>query len=297
MEENNNTYTYQRNEKKEETSQSYNRRLIMLFIAAIALIIVLGAVLGKYLGMRSAQKQSETTAPIETESQTEEPTSEVEPSALYSEGEYTVSTGGSSLKFRKSYSLDSDVILEIKEGTKLVISEVYHDENAAANGSSVEYWGKTTYYGYEGWVAMNYLKNAFSDSIVTPDEIASTEAPSSEPSSSTESTTAAPSSEPASGESGSSESTSSSAENTTAQSSSKYAPGNYSVSTGGSTLSFRKSASPSGNKLADIPDGTKVTVKNVVDAGGSDETRRYWGEIEYNGQTGYVSMYYLSKVS
>jgi|GEM_PF-1504164 len=305
--EDNNTYTYQRPDKNEQDANPYNKRLIMLFIAAIALIIVLGVVLGKYLGMRSATKQAESTSPTEIETESETEPSEVEPTALYSEGEYVVSTGGVSLKFRKGYSTDSDVILEIKDGTKLTITEVYHNESAQGNDSAVEYWGKTTYYGYEGWVAMNYLTNTYSDSIITPEEVPSSEESTTgdteasrenttEPTSAPQSTEA-PSSEAASSEAPSSEATSAADESTTAAQTSKYTAGEYKVATGGSTLSFRKSASTSADIITGLSDGTKVTVIKVVDIGGNNEATRYWGEISYLGYTGYVSMYYLEKVS
>lgn len=298
MEEDNNTYTVQRQEKKENneknaksdkskkneiSSDLYNRRILILVIAAIALVVVLGVVLGKYAGMRSANKDdgsSSSSSSQEEEQSSDEPSSEEQPSELYSAGEYYVSTGNSSLKFRKDHTLNSDVILEIKDGTKVTITEIYHDENAS--NESVEYWGKTTYYGYDGWLAMSYLKNAYSDSIITPEELSSSENSSGE----------APSSEGSS-----SEEPGSSAEGTTAAPSTPYTPGDYKVATEGSTLTFRKSASASSDVIMSIDYGVKVTVTRVVDAGGTNEVTRYWGEISYLGYTGYVSMYYLEKVS
>ncbi|MCH5198230.1 MAG: hypothetical protein J1E34_04910 [Oscillospiraceae bacterium] len=304
--EDNNTYTYQRSEveemneknrKRERRNDPYNRRMIILFIAAVALLIVLGVVFGKYMGMLSAKKSEETSssAPSEEITSSEPDTSEVQPSELYSEGEYLVNTEGSSLKFRKDHSLSGDVILEIKDGTKLTISEIFHDEDP---GATVEYWGKTSYYGYDGWVAMSYLKNAFSSSIITPEEIPSSESSTGDQNPSSQNPSD-PSGEPSSEapSSGNASDPSSSSENTTAAPSSPYTPGDYTVATDGSTLSFRASASASAEILMGLADGTKITVTRIVDAGGNDETRRYWGEINYLGHTGYVSMYYLDKVS
>lgn len=294
--EENNTYTYQRTDKKSKSADPYNRRLIMLIIAAIALLVVLGIVIGKYAGMNSAKKQDEISSSSSSEPSSSEPP-ETKPASPYSEGEYLVSTGGAALKFRKDHTLDSDVILEIKDGTRLTISEIFHDESAEENGSTVDYWGKTSYYGYDGWVAMSYLKNAYSGSIITPEELPSAEEPGTDESGSPSENEGESSSDAPSSDNTSSSEPSSSSENTTVAPSSPYTPGDYTVATDGSTLSFRKSASTTADIIMALPDGTKVTVTRVVDAGGSDNTRRYWGEISYLGHTGYVSMYYLEKVS
>ena len=300
MEDNNNyTYTYQRGTKKD---QSDNKKIIMLLIAAIALIIVLGVVIGKYAGARSAKKQAEKTSTSEPETSSVEVQTEEVTTSRYNEGEYVISADGYSLKFRKNYSLDSEVILEIKDGTRLNITEIYHDETATGP-DSVEYWGKTSYYGYDGWVAMNYLTYLYSDTIVTPNEVSgetSAEEPSAQLSteaSSDTSTTAAAESTSSSGET-QSEGQSSASESTTAAAGTKYTPGDYKVKTGGSSLSFRKSSSTSSEIIMSISDGTTVTVTKVVEVqGAASEEVRYWGQISYQGHTGYVSMYYLEKAA
>ena len=48
--------------------------------------------------------------------------------------------------------------MSVPSGTKLTISEVFIDENAAA--PEEKYWGKTDYKGWTAWVSMTYLSKA-----------------------------------------------------------------------------------------------------------------------------------------
>ncbi len=290
--EDNNTYTYTyRREKKKEVQRT---RMIIIVIYAILAVICI--ILGVLFGNRSAVRAHEdelSSQQAEAEKTTEEPTTE-EPSP-YKPGEYAVSTEGYSLKFRKDHSTGSDVYLEISDGTKLTVEEIFRDETAALSGSDIEYWGKITYKGYTGWVAMNYLKKAYSDNIVTPDDISTTAESTTQPPETTTqapvSTTEAPT-EPASQTEPSEVTTE---EATTAAP--KYTAGDYVVSTGGYTLTFRKSASRDGETILSIEDGTKLVVTKIVETSDGNEVYRYWGQVTYKGHTGYVSMAYLKKAS
>lgn len=290
--EDNNTYTYTyRKEKKQEVQRI--RRIVIIVYAVLAMLcIILGIVFGHRAAVK-AREEEKASIQAEAESTTEEFTTE-DPSP-YKPGEYTVTADGYSLKFRKEHTLDSGIFLEISDGTKLTIDEIFHDENVASNGSSVEYWGKTTYKGYTGWVAMNYLKKAYSDNIITPEDItteaesttAQPETTSQAPVTTTapvESTTAAP--EP-------------STEATTAEptTDARYSAGDYIVSTGGYTLTFRKTASKDGETILSIEDGTKLTVTKIIETSETNDAYRYWGEVSYKGHTGYVSMAYMKRAS
>ncbi len=305
MEDNNNyTYTYRRDKKKEQ------QRLRLIALAVFGILVLFCIIFGIISGRNAAKKAheaevSESVSVSESESAAVTDVPSTEAPSPFKTGEYVVETGGYSLKFRKDHSTEGDVYLEIQDTTKLTISEIYHDKAAKTSDSGIEYWGKTTYKGYTGWVAMNYLKKAYSENIVTPDEMSSssgevttavpestkaneenTTAPNTEePTTKAPDTTNTPATEP------SSTAAPSSNESTTAASDSKYAPGDYVVDTGSYSLTFRKTASRSGEVILSIENGARVTVTKVVTANDSDNP--YWGEISYKGHTGYVSMTYL----
>lgn len=285
MEENSNyTYTYKRENKK----KGVDKKLFLIFVIAVIVLILLAVLFGSAAGKSSAQKKIEKENTTTPENTTEEITDEVI-TLPYELGDYTVDTGDYSLKFRKNYSTDADVILEIASGTRLSITEIYRDETAEAAGSEVVYWGQTSYYGYTGWVAMNYLKKAYSDSIVTPDQVTTTEEPSSE-----DATGEEPSAEPPQTPDDNEEPT---GEETTLASSSRYNPGDYVVNSGAVGLRFKKTPAANGEVITVIPSGSAVTVLRVVEVEADDEVYRYWGEVSYQGSTGYVSMAYLKKAN
>lgn len=281
MEDNSNyTYTY---EKEEEAKPE--RSLKFIFAGVIVALAVLAIALGIFFGVRSAT-EPETTEP---ETTTEVVTTEAAPQSPYNKGKYSVNTEGRALFFRKDHSKDADTILEIDDKTELDIVEIFHDETAEVD--DYMYWGKTTYKGHTGWVAMKYMKKAYSDNVVTPEDIPTTEA---------ESTTANAEAPTVEAESTTlmilPENTTAAAESTTAASGSKYTAGDYTVSTGGSTLSFRKAAGKDSEKILDLSDGTKLTVVEIVDIGADhSENMRYWGKVNYNGYTGYVCMAYVKR--
>lgn len=280
MEENSNyTYTYKRENKKK--AKEPDKKLLLIFIIAFIVLVMLSILIGSAAGKNSAKKKFEDESEAVTEQTTEAPTEEIT-TLLYDLGDYTVDTGDYSLKFRKNHSTDADVILEISSGTRLTITDIYLDEAAKAAGSEVVYWGQISYYGYTGWVAMNYLKKAYSDSIVTPDQVSTTE-PSSE-NVTNENSTADPAQTP--GE-----------ESTTLAPSSRYNPGDYVVNSGSVGLRFKKTPAANGEVITVIPSGTAVTVLRIVEVESDDEVYRYWGEVKYDGNTGYLSMAYLKKAN
>ena len=71
----------------------------------------------------------------------------------YSTGKYKV-TADEFVRLRESHSVDSEAIWEIDAGEEITILEVYHDTETDDN--TLEYWGKVSYGGNVGWVAMYY---------------------------------------------------------------------------------------------------------------------------------------------
>lgn len=287
--EDNNNYTYTHEAQKERPEKSVK----VIFGVVVAALFVLSILLGVLFGMHeTAEDETTTEAPVETSTQLDETTTE-EP-ALYKTGEYSVQTGGYSLRFRTEHSRDAESITDIPDGTKLTVTDVYYDETAE---EEFQYWGQVTYLGHTGWVTLSYLQKEYSDNVVTPEDLTveegTTEEATSTVSAEAETTTKAPSTETTT--------KSSSAETTTAASTTTpttgYTAGDYKIATGGYTLTFRKSASTTGEAIMSIADGTTLSVVEVVDTGASNSTTRYWGKVTYLGHTGYVSMAYLEKVN
>ncbi len=263
--EDNTTYTYKYEKEQDKPIRSLKR-----YFAAVTVILLIAAVCcGIVAGKIQAKKEAETTTEPTV---TEEPTSAAPPvDDTYAAGSYSVNTGDVALRFRKEHSQDAETILEIPDKTKLDITEIYIDETAT--DEVFKYWGKTTYYGHEGWITMKYLKKEYSDGIVTPDDYTDTVSADGTTASGGEATTSGTAGTP----------------------SSKYSAGDYKVSVDGSTLRFKKEPGRNTEVLSSIPDGTAVAVLEVVEIEETDDVYRYWGKISYNGYTGYVSMAYLTK--
>ncbi len=284
MEDNNNyTYTYEKDNKK----KTGERPVKAIFAVVIAALIVLSVALGILFGMQETDTDETTTQAPETTTEEMVETTTL-PEELYKAGDYIVATGGYSLRFRKDHAKDAESITDIPDKTQLAVTEIYYDETAEED---FKYWGKVVYLGHTGWVTMSYLENAFSEDIVTPEEL-----PTDETTTLVESTTAAQSQQPST-----TETTTSAPQNvtetTTQATSSKYTAGDYKVATGGYTLTFRQSASATATAIMNIADGTQVTVVEVVDTGAANGNTRYWGKIVHLGHTGYVAMAYLEKVN
>lgn len=295
MEDNKNyTYTYEKGKEK----KSADRPVKAIFAVVVAALIMLSVVLGILFGMQEGGKEEETTLPPETTTEEIIETTTL-PEELYKAGDYIVATGGYSLRFRKDHAKDAESITDIPDKTQLTVISVYYDETAEED---FKYWGQVVYLGHTGWVTMSYLENAFSEDIITPEEL-----PSGDETTAVESTTAAsaqqnPSTETTTAASQNTIETTTAAsqntvETTTQATGSKYAAGDYKIATGGYTLTLRQSASASSTAILSIADGTQITVLEVIDTGAANGNTRYWGKILHLGHTGYVAMAYLEKVN
>lgn len=122
-------------------------------------------------------------------------------------------------------------------------------------------WGKIEYNGTEGWISLTYCTKVTTTPETTTEgtTVTTTEAAAVTTTKASDSTT----------------------ETTTAEEGSL---GTYVVNA--SSLTVRKGTSSSYASLGTLSRGTEVTVLEEVGS---------WGKINYNGQTGYVYMYYLEK--
>ena len=96
-----------------------------------------------------------TTKPAETT--TSAPTSSSNSGSAGATGKYVVDAQPE-LNLRDGHSVDALSIAKIPDKEVITIDEVYYDEDA--KDSYTKYWGKTTYQGITGWVAMGYLDSA-----------------------------------------------------------------------------------------------------------------------------------------
>lgn len=283
MEDNNNyTYTYEKENKK-----ATDRPVKAIFAVVIAALLVLSVALGILFGMQETDTEETTTQAPETTTEEIVETTTL-PEELYKTGDYIVATDGYSLRFRKDHAKDAESITDIPDKTQLTVTEIYYDETAEED---FKYWGQVVYLGHTGWVTMCYLENAFSEDIVTPEELPTQDEPTS-----VESTTAAQTQQNPPTETTTAASPSVT-ETTTQATASKYTAGDYKIATGGYTLTFRQSASATATAIMNIADGTQITVLEVVDTGAANGNTRYWGKIIHLGHTGYVAMAYLEKVN
>lgn len=77
------------------------------------------------------------------------------PTGKYDTGKYKVTADEVGfVRLRESHSVDSESLDEIEYGEEITILEVYHDTDA--EDDTLEYWGKVSYGGNVGWVAMYY---------------------------------------------------------------------------------------------------------------------------------------------
>lgn len=275
-------------EPQQEEKKSNPEKIIKICLGIVIVALVVVVALSSIL-LASRGGNEESTAPAdETTTLSEEITTS--PAEKYSAGQYTVNVGASgTLRLRKDASKDAEILQDIPNGTLITVSEVKYDETAE-EGS--RYWGKTVYLGWDGWVSMIYLANAYSESIVTPDE--QTTAPEG---ASDEATTAAPEATTAAPEATTAapEITTSAPENTTASTgaSNAYATGKYTVDAQ-PHLNMRDGHSVNALAIAQIPDNAEVTVVEVYhDASSTDSYTKYWGKVTYQGITGWVAMGYL----
>ncbi len=300
-------------------SEKFIRICIAAVIAAVVVIAVLASVV---ITMGRLGKEDETTtlppADVTTTAPVEITTA---PEEKYEPGQYTVNVGGNGkLNLRKDPSKDGEQILAIDNATLLTITEISYDPTAEPDS---QYWGKTVYKGWDAWVSMKYLANAYSESVVTPEEVttalgeATTVA--GEVSATTEEkTTAAEEKTTASSITGTTApavSTTAPATSTTAPAVSTTAPAvsttaasteNTSSGAGGATttgtytvtadsyLNMRENHDVASLSIVQVPHGATVTVVDVYhDADSTNPYAKYWGKITYGGKTGWVAMGYL----
>lgn len=278
-------------QQKEEKKKNPEKIIKICLGAVIVALIVVVVVASLLLGSRS-EEETTTVPGDETTTLAEEITTSS--AEKYSAGQYTVNVGANgTLRLRKEASKDAEILQDIPNGTLITVSEVKYDETATEEGSM--YWGKTVYLGWDGWVSMVYLANAYSESIVTPaEQTTEPEGTSAEEitsagevttnatvpeltTSAVETSTAAP-------------------ETTTAASNvagTAYSTGKYTVDAQ-PHLNMRDGHSVNALAIAQIPDNAEITVTEVYyDANSTDSYTKYWGKVTYQGITGWVAMGYL----
>ena len=279
------------NSVEEDTvkSSANPERLLRVCIAAIIVAVIVVALLATTIISMRANNEETTVPADETTTLAEEITTS--PAEKYAPGTYTVKVGENGrLNLRKEPSKDGEQILGIESGTVLEIKEIKYDETADEDS---QYWGRTIYKGWDAWVSMKYLVNAYSGNIVTPGELTTadeqTTVATEQTTAATEQTTAA------------TEQTTASAEQTTAaeepttgsSASSAFATGTYKV-IAEPHLNMRENHSVDSLSIAQIPANSTVTVVDVYhDANSTNEYTKYWGKVTFGGYTGWVAMGYL----
>ncbi|MBQ9946440.1 MAG: hypothetical protein IJO68_07965 [Clostridia bacterium] len=282
------------NEGKKKNPEKIVKIILVAVIFALVAVVVLASLL---LGSRSGNEET-TVAPEESSTAVEITTS---PAEKYTAGQYTVNVGANgNLRLRKDATKDAEILMDIPNGTLVTVTEVKYDETAE---EGAQYWGKTVYLGWEGWVSMIYLANAYSGSIVTPGE--QTTAPEGTTVAGEESTTSAPSTEQTTS-APVEQTTSAPVEQTTAASvpeqttaantaGSAYSTGKYTVDAQ-PHLNMRDGHSVNALSIAQIPDNSEITIVEVYfDASSTNNYTKYWGKTTYGGVTGWVAMGYLEK--
>lgn len=267
---------------KEKAKVNPDKMLRLIIVAVIAGLIILVVLITMLLGSGSKKENNDNEETI-TDAGAVLPEDSVTVSGEgsitgntetdgYTPGYYTVNVGpNGTLTLRKEAAATSEAILSIPNGTKLQISEVVFN-SAASEG--LQYWGKTEYLGWNAWVCMTYLAKAYSGDVVTPDEV--TTAPPV-----TENPTDAPTDKPT--------------EEPTEAPSETLAENEYYVNVDPS-LNMRAEPSTDSDKIASIPNGSKVKVLDTYEnPEAQDVIVKVWAKIEYSGVTGWVAMYYLSK--
>ena len=239
------------------------KTLIGVLVAVLLVFVIL---LGVFVAMKKknankpANSGNVATASDAVVTTTERVTTEAE---LYPVGEYVVSAEGS-LRLREDHSTDAKHIMSVPSGTKLTISEVYIDENAATNEE--KFWGKTDYKGWTAWVAMAYLTQ-----------------------------TAGSAAEGESGAAGMP--TTLPGETTTKSAVNKYETGKY-VVTADEFLRVREDHDVDSEALTQIDAGEEITILEVYhDTDVDDSTLEYWGKVSYDGYVGWVAMHYTEPVA
>lgn len=168
---------------------------------------------------------------------------------IYSQaGDYTTKN---ELRLRTGAGTTFDTLTVVPAGTAITVTEVSDTGEQAAEAE--RYWGKTTYNGNTGYIAMFYVTKQYSSGVITPAN-----------------------------------------EETTAEvtDTSLYAPGTY-TTTAKIKVRTGTDASSDDNVLGTYEKDSKVEIIRIVQTSKTADALKYWGEISYQGQTAYISMYYL----
>ncbi len=99
--------------------------------------------------------EATTAAPEVTTAASSETTTASGAGSAYSTGKYTVDAQPH-LNMRDDHSVNALAIAQIPDKAEVTVVDVYYDSNST--DSYTKYWGKVTYGGITGWVAMGYLE-------------------------------------------------------------------------------------------------------------------------------------------
>ncbi len=106
-------------------------------------------------GAESTTAPEATTAAPEVTTAAPEATTSSGAGSAYSTGKYTVDAQPH-LNMRDDHSVNALAIAQIPDNAEVTVVDVYYDSNST--DSYTKYWGKVTYGGITGWVAMGYLE-------------------------------------------------------------------------------------------------------------------------------------------
>lgn len=106
-------------------------------------------------GAESTTAPETTTAAPEVTTAAPEATTSSGAGSAYSTGKYTVDAQPH-LNMRDDHSVNALAIAQIPDNAEVTVVDVYYDSNST--DSYTKYWGKVTYGGITGWVAMGYLE-------------------------------------------------------------------------------------------------------------------------------------------
>lgn len=244
-------------------------------VVIIILVFIIGLAIG-FIAGKSVKFPNETTETTTAETTTvEESTTEAETTTVpettteaettetttdsgivcpYNVGKYKV-TNSTGVNMRSEPNSSSTIAAQLSYGDVFNVTEISYNEEA--QDEAVRYWGKTTFNGTTGWVALAYAEYQ-KDAVAT---------------------------------------TAAAQENTTKAATTvigDYAPGAYTV-TSTYPLKLRSEHNSNSTNLAQIPTGTAINVTEVYCDSSAEEYLQYWGKISYEGNTGWVALYYTQK--
>ncbi|MBR0510923.1 MAG: hypothetical protein IJJ85_12480 [Clostridia bacterium] len=273
---------YKPSDRRNSRSDDSLKKIIIVVVVLLLILVVLVAFLIKK--SKDGKKDPGNTTQIETVvSDTEAATQ----TSDYKVGTYKVTTHGAfNLRFRADKSVDAETIYDIPNDTVLQIVEIYHDTTPS---SSIPYWGKATYNDRIGWVTMEYL-TFVSDSAEATTAAGETTTGSEETTNGsetatekqTEATTKAPEAETKAPEA-----TTKAPSSGTSKSAGSYVVNSKELG----YVNGRTGAGTGYDSVARIEDGKSIEVIEIVEDPNADrDALRYWGKVNYEGQTVYVCL-------